>query len=106
KKVSAKRTAAEPTATPPASEDPAPAAAKAKKPTKKPIRTRPVRLSVDLAPQVYRSLTALLTGELAERTGLARVSQGEVIRILVEKLTTASDVQEYVIAELIARADQ
>lgn len=69
------------------------------------VRTRPVRLSVDLAPQPYRQLTALLA-ELAESLGVARVSQVEVMRILVDRLTEDRAMQEYVLQRLAENQDE
>jgi len=56
-------------------------------------RVKPVRLSLDLAPQSYRSLKAVCD-ELAVELGRARVSQSEVMRAMVALLDEAPAVRQ------------
>ncbi|WP_435735253.1 hypothetical protein V5D56_00070 (plasmid) [Cellulosimicrobium sp. PMB13] len=58
-------------------------------------RAKPVRLSLDLAPQSYRSLKAFCD-ELAVELGRARVTQSEVMRAMVALLDEAPAVRQAV----------
>lgn len=71
-----------------AAAEPAPATKPAAAP-----RVKPVRLSLDLAPQSYRSLK-LICDELAVELGRARVTQSEVMRAMVTLLDEAPAVRQ------------
>lgn len=68
------------------------------------VRTRPVRVTVDLAPHPYRQFTDLLSG-FAESLGVARVPQVEVIRLLVDRLVHDQEMQDYMLQRLIEKRD-
>lgn len=68
------------------------------------VRIRPVRVSVDLAPHPYRQLTDLLS-EFADSLGVARVSQVEVMRLLVDRLVQDKEMQDYVLQRLTENRD-
>jgi hypothetical protein len=50
------------------------------------VRTKPVRMTVDMAPSLHRKLKQW-TGEAAGRLDVADVPAAEVVRILVELLS-------------------
>jgi hypothetical protein len=67
------------------------------------VRTKPVRLSLDLGPQQYRRLNENCT-DLALDLGVLRIHQSQVLRALIELFdtnpTVRDEVREHVEAEL------
>lgn len=59
------------------------------------VRVKPVRLSVDLQPDDYRSFDRLC-GELAEETGAARVFRQDVIKALLAELQDSTELRTQV----------
>lgn len=49
------------------------------------VRTRPVRVTVDLSPGAYRDLTDA-SRELASQTGRTRVTHVDIVRALLDEL--------------------
>ena len=66
-------------------------------------RAKPVRLTIDVAPQSYRGLVTYCA-ELAETLGRAKVSHAEVIRALISTLA-ADETLQSVIAERLKSAN-
>jgi hypothetical protein len=76
------------------------------------VRTKPVRMTVDMPPSLHRQLKGW-SGWAAGQLDVADVPAAEVVRILVELLTSHPDEAELtrplvaaVVAELRARQDQ
>jgi len=70
----------------------APAAASTQAPRPSVIRIKPVRITADLSPQVYRGLIDYAAG-LAEAQGRVRVAHVHVTRALVAELLENDELQ-------------
>lgn len=68
------------------------------------VRSKPVRITVDLAPDLYKQLTRW-AGETALELDRPRLPQAEVIRACIRALTDDPDVREAVLKELRADGD-
>lgn len=62
-------------------------------------RTAPVRVTTDLAPQMYRSMTDFAS-EAAVATGRPRVFHTDILRALLAELETSSSLQAAVLSRL------
>lgn len=62
------------------------------------LRSKPVRITVDLAPEMYRRLTRWTT-ELAEEIDTAKVSTADLVRAYI-RASDDPDVHARVVAEL------
>lgn len=71
-------------------------------PRKAEVRTRPVRITVDLEPLDHRRLQGLRR-DLEERTGLASVAAAEIMRALLEELEDSAHLLDAVAGRIIAR---
>lgn len=63
------------------------------------VRSRPVRLSVDLAPAVHAGLVQW-AAHAGPDVGLSRIPTADVARVLLRRLLLDEDWQRYVVAEL------
>lgn len=70
-----------------------------------PPRTKPVRVTADLAPQSYRGLVAFCT-DLAGQLGRAKVPLVEVIRALVDQLDDDPQLRSQITALIQQRTDE
>lgn len=68
------------------------------------VRAKPVRITADLSPQVYRGLIDY-AAELATTQGRARVAHVHVTRALVAELVENKDLQEAVARRVRAQLD-
>lgn len=62
------------------------------------LRSKPVRITVDLAPELYRRLTRE-TSSMAEEIDAAKVSHADLVRAMIRTLDD-SDVRDRVVAQL------
>ncbi|MFD1502717.1 hypothetical protein [Streptosporangium lutulentum] len=62
------------------------------------LRSKPVRITIDLAPELYRRLTKW-TGEAAEEIDAAKVSHADVVRAFI-RASDDPDVRNRVLEEL------
>lgn len=81
-------------------------AALGSRPARKParevgVRSKPVRVTVDLAPQTHRML-ATYCEQISEEIHAPRVSQSQVLRALIERLEKDQRVRDEVV-KIIAR---
>lgn len=58
-----------------------------------PVRTAPVRTTVDLSPKTYKELLDLCS-DMASRLGLMKVSNADVIRALITEAADSADLRE------------
>lgn len=65
------------------------------------VRTRPVRLTVDVSPADHAALARLALDAAAE-LGLARVHGQEIVRALIHRMLSEPDLQRRVLAEVQA----
>jgi hypothetical protein len=65
------------------------------------LRTKPVRLTVDLMPVKYQSVNAI-TNDLAARLGVPRVTAVSVVRTLLDLIAEDEGLQEAVARRLQA----
>lgn len=65
-------------------------------------RAEPVRVSLDLAPVAYRSLTGF-AADIAASANRARVPHAEVLRSLITALEEQPELQEWVRNDVITR---
>lgn len=68
------------------------------------VRSKPVRITVDLAPDLYKQLTRW-AAETALEVDRPRLPQAEVIRACIRALTDDPDVREAVLRELRLESD-
>ena len=64
-----------------------------------PVRSRPVRLTVDVSPADHAALLRL-TVEAAAQLGLTRVHGQEIVRALIARMLTDADLQARVLADV------
>jgi hypothetical protein len=62
-------------------------------------RTRPVRVSLDLAPQLYRDLSDW-NGRTADSLGRSRITHADTLRVLVRRLLNDPDLAASVVEDL------
>lgn len=62
------------------------------------LRSKPVRITVDLAPELYRRLSRL-TGQAAEEIDAAKVSTADLMRAYI-RVSEDPDVWEKILSEL------
>jgi len=62
-------------------------------------RAKPVRLSVDLSPELYRSFTQL-SRDLADQVDVARVPHVAIIRALVCRVVNDPHLQEQILTDM------
>lgn len=65
------------------------------------VRTRPVRLTVDVSPADHAALAHLALDAAAE-LGLARVHGQEIVRALIHRMLSEPDLQTHVLADIAA----
>lgn len=65
------------------------------------VRTRPVRLTVDVSPADHAALARLALDAAAD-LGLARVHGQEIVRALIHRMFTEPDLQRRVLADVQA----
>jgi hypothetical protein len=65
------------------------------------VRTRPVRLTVDVSPADHAAL-AHLALDAAAQLGLARVHGQEIVRALIHRMLNEPDLQTRVLADIEA----
>jgi hypothetical protein len=65
------------------------------------VRTRPVRLTVDVSPADHAALAHLALDAAAE-LGLARVHGQEIVRALIHRMLSEPDLQALVLADIAA----
>lgn len=65
-------------------------------------RTKPVRISLDLAPQLYRDLTDW-NGHTADALGRSRITHADTLRALVRRLLNDPDLAASVVDDLRAQ---
>jgi hypothetical protein len=68
------------------------------------VRAKPVRITADLSPQVYRGLIDY-AAELAKDQGRARVAHVHVTRALVAELVENKDLREAIARRVRAQLD-
>jgi hypothetical protein len=68
------------------------------------VRVKPVRITADLSPQVYRGLIDY-AAELASAQGRARVAHVHIVRALVAELVEKEDLQEAIARRVRAQLD-
>lgn len=68
------------------------------------VRAKPVRITADLSPQVYRGLIDY-AAELATAQGRARVAHVHVTRALVAELTENTELQAAIARRVSAQLD-
>lgn len=97
--------------TPPSSEsktpgDPIDTPATASSTTTRPgiVRSKPVRITADLSPQVYRGLIEY-AAELASTQGRARVAHVHVVRALVAELIENEELQKAIARRVRSQLD-
>jgi hypothetical protein len=62
-------------------------------------RTKPVRISLDLAPQLYRDLTEW-NGQTADALGRSRITHADTLRSLVRRLLNDPELAASVVDDL------
>lgn len=62
-------------------------------------RTRPVRVSLDLAPQLYRDLSDW-NGQTADALGRSRITHADTLRVLVRRLLNDPELAASVVNDL------
>jgi len=82
----------------------APAAEAMQAPRRSVIRAKPVRITADLSPQVYRGLIDYAAG-LAETQGRVRVAHVHVTRALVAELLENGELQAAIARRVRAQLD-
>ncbi|MCJ0700227.1 DUF2274 domain-containing protein [Frigoribacterium faeni] len=90
--------------TTPEQDQPGPAAETAPSPRPSVIRAKPVRITADLSPQVYRGLIDYAAG-LAEDLGQVRVAHVNITRALVAELLQNDELQGAVARRVRAQLD-
>lgn len=81
-------------------------AALSKRPARRParevgIRSKPIRVNVDLAPQTHRYLASFCE-QLSQEVHAPRVTQAQVLRALIERLENDQRVRDAVL-KIVAR---
>jgi hypothetical protein len=69
------------------------------------MRSKPVRITLDLSPEDYRALTAWTTATAAA-VDVARVTQAEAVRAMIRATTQDNMVGDIVISMIMETRDQ